>query len=243
MACPFSVVAADLPGSGGEWPRGQAGSRHTGSAALMARECAPPRTLGTTDLGQARGFLLCFHCQCSWSLPCPSCRGGLALNGLREQLAKMTPDVCTFELLIPSRVLVIRHYLFGGACSDVERGKCLPRAMELPGSSARHTDTKQLPGLGTVAAVLWLLFTIGWQSLLVESGPFPTLELRNICQHCSSNYSSVLIPADILCFDRTCVCHCGALPMLVGLWLRAVFCVEGDGCGVCRGEAKGDWLG
>lgn len=165
MARPFSVVAADLPGSGGERPRAQAGSRHAGSAALMARECVPLHTLGITDPGQARGFLLCFHCQCSWSLPCLSCRGGLALNGLREQLAKTTPAVCTFELFIPSRVLVIRHYLFGGACSDVERGKCLPRAMN-------RSFLVHLPGTPTPSNCR------GWAQRLPSCGFYPPSDDR-----------------------------------------------------------------
>lgn len=46
-------------------------------------------------------------------------RDGLAPKILREQLAKVTLAVYTFELFIPSKIPAIRHYRFGGACSDM----------------------------------------------------------------------------------------------------------------------------
>lgn len=75
----------------------------------------------------------------------------------------------------------------------------------------------QAPGLHTAAAVTRLSFTVDWQSRLVGYGSFPMVGLCNACQHQSPDYSSVLIPANVLCFEGTCVCHCGALPVLVGL--------------------------
>lgn len=127
-AHPFPVVAADLLGSGDRWLQGGWGA---GTLAEMPswHECAPMHTLGIINPGQACGFRLCFCPQCSWSCLHPSRRDGLAPNRLREQLAKVTPSVCTFELFIPSWVLAIRYYLFGGAYSDVEQGKCLSCAV------------------------------------------------------------------------------------------------------------------
>lgn len=117
------------------WALGMGGHEGGQGAGTLAQlpswhKCAPTHTLEITDLGQAPGFRLCFHSQCSWSLLHLSRRDVLALNSLKEQLAKVTLAVCTFELLIPSPVLAIRHYLFGGACSDTAQGNYLPCAVD-----------------------------------------------------------------------------------------------------------------
>ena len=181
-------------------------------------ECAPMHTLGITDPGQAHGFRLCFRPQCSWNLLCPSHRDGLAPNGLRGQLVKVTLAVCTFELFIPSRVLVIRRYLFGGACSDMAQEKYLPRAMDrrflvhltdTPTPCKRQGWARQLPSrafhspLAGRASSRDVGLSLCWSSVTHAS-------------------TEALIIAPYLSLQTFCaltgrVCHCGALPVLVGL--------------------------
>lgn len=46
-------------------------------------------------------------------------RDGLAPKILREQLAKVILAIYIFELFVPSQVLAVRRYWFGGGCSDM----------------------------------------------------------------------------------------------------------------------------
>lgn len=85
---------------------------------------------------------------------------------------------------------------------------------ELPGSSDKHTNTVQVPGLGTAAAITWLSFTVG-RARSWERGLSP----RWGCVIRASTKALIIalyLSLQIFCALTGCVGHCGAVLMLVG---------------------------